>query len=249
VTNGTDAQRGAAAAAAAASGSSIGSRLLLVLIGAVGAGKGTQATLLADRLGIPHVASGDLFRAALAAGTPLGDQARAYMERGELVPDEVTIGMVMERLDAADAARGAVLDGFPRTVGQARALDHGLAARGEEVRRAVYIEVPTEELIRRVSTRWICPQCGTPYREGEAAPRVAGVCDRDGTRLVQRDDDRPEVVRERLTKQVPPMLEVVEHYRHTGHLATVDGLGSIESVTGEILAALDTAAAPAGAER
>jgi adenylate kinase len=249
VTNGTDAQRGAAATPATASGTSIGSRLLLVLIGAVGAGKGTQATLLADRLGIPHVASGDLFRAALAAGTPLGEQARGYMQRGELVPDEVTIGMVMERLDADDAARGAVLDGFPRTVGQARALDDRLAVRGEEVRRAVYIEVPTEELIRRVSTRWICPQCGTPYREGEAAPRVSGVCDRDGTRLVQRDDDRPEVVRERLAKQVSPMLEVVEHYRRTGHLATVDGRGSIESVTGDILAVLDTAAAPAGAER
>lgn len=244
MTNGTDARRAAATGTAAGSGS--GRRQLVVLIGAVGAGKGTQATILADRLAVPHIASGDLFRAALRDGTPLGEQARAYMGRGELVPDEITIGMVIERLEAEDAARGAVLDGFPRTVGQARALDERLAARGEEVRRAVYIDVPTEELIRRVSTRWICPTCGTPYREQNGAPRVAGVCDRDGTALIQRDDDRPEVVRERLAKQVPPMLEVVEHYRRTGHLATVDGLGSIDAVTREILTSLDPAVAPAG---
>lgn len=212
-------------------------RMILLLIGAVGAGKGTQAALLSQRLGVPHLASGDLFRAALRDGTPLGEQARAYMERGDLVPDDITIGMFMERLSRPDAANGAVLDGFPRTVGQAAALDTTLAERGERIARAVYIAVPTEELVQRVAGRAVCPTCGTSYHDLSEPPREPGICDRDGTPLERREDDRPDVVRARLAKQVPPMLEVVEHYRAAGRLAEVDGRGSIDEVLAAILEA------------
>ena len=213
-------------------------RVILLLIGAVGAGKGTQAELLQERLGIPHLASGDLFRAALRDGTPLGDRARGYMDRGDLVPDEITIEMFMERLSRADAARGAILDGFPRTFGQAAALDEMLAARGERIARAIYIAVPTDELVQRVAGRSVCPTCGTPYHDISDPPQVPGVCDKDGTPLARRDDDRPETVRARLEKQVPPMLEVVAHYRDTGALVEVDGRRPIDHVLGEILQAV-----------
>jgi adenylate kinase len=218
-------------------------RLILLLVGAVGAGKGTQASILSRELGLPHLASGNLFRAALAAGTPLGEAAREYMERGELVPDELTIAMFMEELARPRAASGAILDGFPRTVGQAIALDETLAAKGERIRRVYYIEVPTDVLIRRVAGRWICPQCSTPYHEDTDPPRVAGLCDRDGTPLRQRDDDRPEVVRARLDKQVPPMLDVIEHYERAGIVDRLDGTKPIEAVTDEILAHIGARAA------
>jgi adenylate kinase len=217
-------------------------RLILLLVGAVGAGKGTQAGLLSERLGIPHLASGNLFRAAMAAGTPLGEEAREYMERGELVPDEITIGMFMEELSRPHAARGAILDGFPRTVGQATALDTTLAEQGERIRRVLFIDAPTEVLVRRVAGRWTCPGCGTPYHEDTDPPRVAGRCDRDGAALRQRDDDRPEVVRARLERQVPPMLAVVEHYDRAGIVARLDGTQPIERVTEEILARVDAEA-------
>jgi adenylate kinase len=210
-------------------------RLILLLVGAVGAGKGTQATILSREFGLPHLASGNLFRAAMAAGTPLGEDARVYMERGELVPDEITIGMFMEELAKPPAARGAILDGFPRTVGQARALDDTLASQGERIRRVIYIEVPTDELVRRVAGRWICPTCGTPYHETADPPRVAGICDKEGSPLRQRDDDRPEVVRARLARQVPPMLEVVDHYERAGIVDRLDGTKPIEAVTRDIL--------------
>jgi adenylate kinase len=212
-----------------------GERLILLLVGAVGAGKGTQATILSRELGLPHLASGNLFRAAMAAGTTLGEDAREYMERGELVPDEITIAMFMDELAQPRAAQGAILDGFPRTVGQARALDDTLARQGERIRRVFSIEVPTDELVRRVAGRWICPTCGTPYHETTDPPRVPGICDRDGTSLTQRDDDRPEVVRARLERQVPPMLAVVDHYEQAGIVDHLDGTRPIDEVTTTIL--------------
>ena len=218
-------------------------RLILLLVGAVGAGKGTQASILSRELGLVHLASGNLFRAALAAGTPLGESAREYMEREELVPDELTIAMFMEELARPAADAGAILDGFPRTVGQAKALDDTLAGSGERIRRVIYIEVPTELLVRRVAGRWICPTCGTTYHEDRDPPRVAGRCDRDDTPLTQRDDDRPEVVRARLDKQVPPMMAVVEHYERAGIVERIDGTQSIEAVTERILASIGAPAA------
>ena len=213
-------------------------RLILLLIGAVGAGKGTQAELLSGELGIPHLASGDLFRQALRDGTSLGEQARTYMQRGDLVPDDVTIGMFMEQLARPEASRGAILDGFPRTVAQARSLDETLAKQGEHIARAVYIEVPTEELVSRVSGRSVCPTCGTVYHDVSDPPRQSGICDREGAVLTRRDDDRPEVVRARLEKQVPPMLDVVDHYRAAGVLTVVDGRQRIDDVLRDVRAAL-----------
>jgi len=221
-------------------------RQILLLVGAVGVGKGTQASNLSRELGLVHLASGNLFRAALAAGTPLGEAAREHMEQGELVPDELTIAMFMEELARPAAADGAILDGFPRTVGQAKALDDTLAAAGERIERVFYIEVPTETLIRRVAGRWICPQCGTPYHEDTDPPREPGRCDREGAQLTQRDDDRPEVVRARLAKQVPPMLAVVEHYERDGIVDRLDGSRSIEAVTADILERIGAGSGRAG---
>lgn len=213
-------------------------RRIVLLIGAVGAGKGTQADVLERELGLVHLASGDLFRESLRQGTALGERARAYMERGDLVPDDITIAMFMEELAKPAASRGAILDGFPRTVAQAAALDSTLAGQGEAISRAIYLEAPIEELVARVSGRSICPVCGATYHVSSDPPRAPGVCDRDGTPLVQRDDDRPEVVRARLAKQVPPMLEVIEHYRRAGVLVTVDGTAPIEDVSAAVLEAV-----------
>lgn len=213
-------------------------RRILLLIGAVGAGKGTQADMLARELGLVHLASGNLFRRALRDGTELGEKAREYMEAGDLVPDEITIAMFMDEMARPVAANGAILDGFPRTVAQAEALDATLARQDEQIDHAVYIEVPTDELVERVSGRWVCPTCGTPYHTRTDPPRQPGICDRDGTPLRQRDDDRPDVVRARLAKQTPPMLQVIEHYRAAGKLLTVDGRGSIDGVGRTILEAV-----------
>jgi adenylate kinase len=213
-------------------------RPILLLIGAAGAGKGTQAERVAGRLGLAHLASGDLFRAHLREGTPLGEQARGYMERGELVPDEITIRMVEEQLARPAAAAGVVLDGFPRTAAQAAALDATLARRDEGVTLAIFIDVPDEELVRRLADRWTCPTCQTTYHELSDPPQVAGRCDREGSTLEQRPDDRPEVVRARLEKQGPPMREVIDHYRRVGVLSRIDGRQSIDEVTHEILDAI-----------
>jgi adenylate kinase len=213
-------------------------RRILLLVGSVGAGKGTQAAALSNELGLAHLASGNLFRQALRDGSELGERARAYMERGDLVPDDLTIEMFMQELSRPAAARGAILDGFPRTVAQALALDETLAARGEQIERVISIEVPVEELVARVAGRRVCPQCGTPYHVEGDPPRVPGRCDHDGAELQQRDDDRPEVVRARLAKQVVPMLEVLEHYEQRGIVQHVDGRQPIDAVTREILAGL-----------
>lgn len=216
-------------------GVSSGPRRLLLLLGPLGAGKGTQATALSRRLGLLHLASGDLFREQARSGTELGRQAARYMERGELVPDDLTIAMFIDRLGRPDAARGAILDGFPRTVGQARALDSVLAGRGERLERVIWLDVPHDEIVRRVAGRWVCPACGTPYHTTDDPPRVAGRCDREGAELIQRADDRPEVVRARLEKQTPPLREVVEHYRAAGIVDVVDGMQQAEAITGQIL--------------
>jgi adenylate kinase len=218
-------------------------RKIVLLVGPPGAGKGTQATAVSLELGVPHLASGNLFRAAMEAGTPLGNEARQYMERGELVPDGTTIGLVMAELAKPETERGAVLDGFPRTVAQAAALDESLAAQGERVARVVFIDVPNEELVKRLAGRWVCPTCGTPYHEVSEPPRVPGRCDRDGDELVQRDDDRPEVVRARLEQQVPPMREVVDHYERQGVVDRIDGTQAIDGVSADIIDLLRTATA------
>jgi adenylate kinase len=212
---------------------------ILVLLGAPGAGKGTQAHVLARHLGLPRVATGDLFRAAARDGSPLGLAARGYMERGELVPDELTVGMLLERLGGPDAVRGAILDGFPRTRAQAEALDRALAARGNAVDAALLVEVPGDELLQRLTGRWLCSAAGHTYHETAYPPRVQGICDIDGSALIQRDDDRPEIVRARLEKQLGALADVVEHYRAAGVLQTVDGRRPIAAVTNDLLDAIE----------
>jgi adenylate kinase len=210
---------------------------VIVLLGPPGAGKGTQADILARDLGVVHVASGDLFRSEIQAGTPLGLQARSYVDRGALVPDAVTVRMVMDRIGRPDAQTGVVLDGFPRTSQQAEALDHALDERGTRVDHAVYLDVPTPELVRRLSSRWVCPD-GHVYNTISQPPLVEGICDVDRQPLEQREDDRPDVVRERLVNQLAPLYEVVDHYRHRGILSVVDGTQSVDEVAGEVLRAL-----------
>jgi adenylate kinase len=211
---------------------------VLVLLGVPGAGKGTQARILSERLEIPHIATGDLFRSAVRDDSPIGRQARQYMERGQLVPDEITIGMLLDRLAQPDAAGGAILDGFPRTRGQAEALDKALAEQATKVERAMLIEVPAEELVRRLSGRWVCEASGHVYNLQTNPPRVHGRCDLDGSPLVQRSDDRAETIRERLAQQLGALRDVVGHYRSAGVLRSVDGRRPIPEVTEELLADL-----------
>ncbi len=212
---------------------------MVVLLGAPGAGKGTQAPVLAKRLGVPVLASGDLLRAAVAARTALGTAADRYMSRGQLVPDETIVDIFLERLAADDASGGAVLDGFPRTRGQAEALDHALVDRGERVDLALYIDVPKDDLVARMASRRICSANGHVYNTASNPPREPTVCDLDGSPLVQREDDREETVRARMAQQIPPLNEVVDHYRASGVLRTVAGLRSIDEVTNELLAVTD----------
>jgi adenylate kinase len=210
---------------------------VIVLLGAPGAGKGTQAPALATRLGVPILASGELLRAALAERTPLGREADRFMSRGQLVPDDTIVRVFLDRLGAADAAEGAILDGFPRTRVQAEALDAALDGAGRRVDRAGFIDVPLEDLVQRMANRRICTANGHVYNLVSNPPRVDGVCDLDGSELVQRPDDAEATVRARMDQQVPPLLEVVDHYRSQGILATVDGRLPIESVTDALLAA------------
>jgi adenylate kinase len=219
---------------------------VVVLLGAPGAGKGTQAQILAERLGLAHVATGDLFRAAVRDGTPLGLVARGYMDRGELVPDSVTIEMLLERLARPDAAAGILLDGFPRSVPQAEVLDRALAERGGRVDVAPLIEVPEPELVARLGGRWICRAQGHPYHLQGKPPKRAGICDVDGSELYQRDDDKPETVKARLRQQLGTLDQVVDYYRDRGVLARVDGTTGIENVTTALLAAITPTIGPRG---
>ena len=220
-----------------------------VMVGGPGAGKGTQAQRIALALGLPHVSSGDLFRTALESGSALGREARRYMDRGALGPDEVTVRMVAQRLDEPDARGGAILDGFPRTVPQARALDRLLAKRGTGVEAALYVDVSPDEILRRLSGRWICRGAEQHvYHERSRPPLRPGICDVDGTKLHQRPDDRPATVRSRLLEQLPPMYEVVDHYCEQDRLTNVNGDQTIEQVTEDLVRAIATAnTASAGA--
>jgi adenylate kinase len=213
---------------------------VLVLLGPPGAGKGTQAAILSRRLNVPHLASGDLLRAAVADATPVGREAERFMNLGQLVPDEVVVRVFLDRLAQSDAEPGAILDGFPRTEHQARVLDEALAERSAKVDAAVLIDVPADELVRRAAGRRICEANGHVYNLVSNPPRLTDVCDLDGSRLVQRMDDDEATVRARLAQQLPPLEEVVAHYRRSGVLRVVDGLRPIAEVTAEVLAAADT---------
>lgn len=202
----------------------------IVLIGAPGAGKGTQAVTLAEDFGLAHVASGDMFREAMKRRTLLGIRAKEYVDRGELVPDEITVGMVMDRLNEPDAARGVILDGFPRNVPQAEALDRALIDKGSRVDQAIYLSVAGDELLRRLSGRWLCRQCQASYHEVFNPPKVTGRCDLCGGELYQREDDSMETARRRLDVYFQQTTPIIDYYRGQGVLDEIDGQRSIAAV-------------------
>ncbi len=210
----------------------------VILMGPPGAGKGTQAARVAQGLGVVHVATGDLFREAMAQGTPLGKQAESYVKSGAYVPDEVTLGLVRERLGLPDAAAGAILDGFPRTVPQADGLDGILAERSARVDRVVYLDVPESVLMRRLTGRWTCRQCQAVYHELFTPPKRPGVCDRCGGELYQRPDDTPEVVRRRLKVYLDQTAPLIARYEQAGLLVRVDGEQSPSEVTESVIQVL-----------
>lgn len=210
----------------------------IVLLGPPGAGKGTQAQVISREMNLAHISSGDLFRENLKNQTELGKLAQGYMNRGELVPDDVTIAMVRDRISRPDCEAGALLDGFPRTPAQAEALADMLAAMGQAVYSVPYISVPADELVDRLGGRWTCPSCGHVYHETHNPPKVQGVCDLDGAHLIQREDDKAETVERRIRVYMQQTSPLIEYYRQKGLLIEVDGKKSIEEVSKDILEAL-----------
>lgn len=210
----------------------------LLLLGPPGAGKGTQARRLTERLQIPHISTGDMFRQAMAQGTALGLAAKSYMERGQLVPDDVTIGLVRERLGEADCERGFLLDGFPRTVPQADALGRILGDVGRPLDQAINLEVPEKRLIERAVGRRVCPNCGATYHVVYNPPRQPEICDVCGHPLRQRDDDREETVKRRLEVYYQQTEPLIRYYEEAGLLKNVNGDQDMDSVLEAILLAL-----------
>jgi adenylate kinase len=212
--------------------------MVIVMLGPPGAGKGTQCQLLAERLLLPHVATGNLLREAIARNTPTGNLARPYIDRGELVPDETMVSLVRERLLEPDAKPGAILDGFPRTVEQASALNQMLAELGRKIDRVFYLRIPVEVVLDRIAGRYTCPCCGATYHITSSPPRVAGRCDRCNAVLVQRTDDRRDVAQHRLQVYEAQTAPVVTFYRDKGILVEIDGSQPIERVLEDELEAL-----------
>jgi adenylate kinase len=210
----------------------------IVLLGPPGVGKGTQAKIIAEATGLPHVSSGDLFRENIKNETELGRLAQSYISKGELVPDDVTIGMIRDRLSRPDCKSGALLDGFPRTTVQAVALENLLAEFGGKVDTVPYISASEATLVDRLSGRWTCKAQGHVFHEKHNPPKNAGVCDFDGSELYQRDDDRAETVTRRIQVYFAQTAPLVAYYRERGRLSEIDGAQSIEKVTADLLAAL-----------
>jgi adenylate kinase len=212
--------------------------MYIVFLGAPGAGKGTQAASVAKKLKLAHIATGDLFRQALERGTELGLKAKAYMEKGVLVPDQITIDMVLERLSAPDSGGGAVLDGFPRNLKQAEALDKALARQGKSIDKVVHIKVTEGEVLRRLGGRRVCRQCQAPCHVTDSPPKVEGVCDVCGGELYQRPDDTDESIKKRLEVYSDETAPLIDYYRRAGKLLEVAGEGGVKAVEARIVAAL-----------
>lgn len=202
----------------------------IIMLGAPGAGKGTQAKKIADKYGIPHISTGDIFRANIKNGTELGKKAKAYMDQGLLVPDDLTLELIMDRFREPDCAAGYVLDGFPRTIPQAEALTRALEANGDNIDYAVNVEVPDENIISRMSGRRACLACGATYHIVHIPTKAEGICDRCGEKLVLRDDDKPETVQKRLDVYHSQTQPLIEYYTDQGKLAEVDGTAPMEDV-------------------
>jgi len=213
----------------------------LILLGPPGAGKGTQAKMLIDRFTIPQISTGDILRAAVKEGTPMGVKAKSYMDAGALVPDEVVVGIVRERLQKPDCSKGFILDGFPRTVPQADALKESLGDLGKDITSVVSLEVDTEALVARLTGRRTCRQCGRGYHVSFDPPTKDGVCDACGGELYQRDDDQESTIRNRLQVYHDQTAPLVAYYEQDGLVAAIDGMQEIDVVRADILAALGTA--------
>lgn len=218
----------------------------VILFGPPGSGKGTQSEFVVQQLGIPQVGTGDLFRQEVTAGTELGIKARQYMDKGDLVPDDLTVAMFKKRLEEPDCAGGVLLDGFPRTIGQAEALDEVMEQLGRRVDHVIYIRVPLDILVNRLSGRLTCPRCGHTYHPEFNPPRQPGICDRDGAELIQREDDSPATARKRIYVYIEETLPVLRHYRSKGVVSHVEGEGEIEDIRGQIFKIL-AVPAPDGA--
>jgi adenylate kinase len=210
----------------------------IILMGLPGAGKGTQASKIIKKYPIPHISTGDMFRLAIKNGTELGKEAKSYMDKGELVPDEVTIGIVKERLSQSDAKDGFLLDGFPRTVEQAEALNGIMKELGTKIDKTIYVEVTEEELMNRLTGRRICEVCGTTYHLVFNPPKQEGVCDLDGGKLYQREDDNPETVANRLEVNIQQTTPMLDFYEDQGVLVKVDGSQDIDEVFNDVDAIL-----------
>jgi adenylate kinase len=208
----------------------------IILLGGPGSGKGTQAKMLVDKLGIPQISTGDIFRAALKEGTPMGLKAKTFMDKGELVPDDVVIGVVEERLAKPDLDKGYMLDGFPRTLAQAKALDKIIDNQGKSISHAVLVDVPDEELVKRLSGRRTCRNsaCGAMFHVMFNPPKKDGICDACGSELYQRDDDNEKTIRERLGVYNNQTAPLIQYYQEKGLLRKVEGLGPIEQIFGRI---------------
>lgn len=216
--------------------------MYLILLGAPGAGKGTQAKILSEQFAIAHVSSGDILRENIKNGSELGQQAEGYMKRGELVPDNTVIKMIMDYLTQPQCENGALLDGFPRTIPQADALQAALLAQfSQGVRKALYIEVETEELLNRLSGRWICKICQTPYHEITNPPKVPGRCDKEGGELYQREDDKRSTAEHRLQVFFNQTMPLIEYYTRRDLLVTIDGQQAMGKVTADIVEVLQEA--------
>ena len=202
----------------------------IIMLGAPGAGKGTQAERISKKYGIPHISTGDIFRANIKAGTELGIKAKAYIDKGLLVPDDVTVDLVMDRISPEDCKNGYILDGFPRTIPQAESLTEALKARGTSIDHAVDVDVPDESIIARMSGRRACLTCGATYHTVYAKPVKEGICDKCGASLVLREDDKPETVKQRLLVYHEQTKPLIDYYRRENVLCTVDGTQDMEKV-------------------
>jgi len=211
----------------------------LILLGPPGAGKGTQATRLVEKHGIPQISTGDILRGAVRQGTQMGKMAKSYMDSGKLVPDSVVIGIIEERLQEKDCAKGYILDGFPRTVAQADALKDVVAKMGQGVDHVISVEVPNEELVQRLAGRRTCKVCGAMYHVRFSPPKAAGKCDKCGGELFQRDDDQEATIRSRLKVYDEQTAPLIAYYRKAGLLRPIDGMGGMEEILGRISAVLE----------
>jgi adenylate kinase len=212
--------------------------MYVILLGAPGAGKGTQVTNVAEKLKLVQISTGDLFRQAVAKGTELGKLAQGFMKEGKLVPDEITIKLVMDQMSVVDTESGVVFDGFPRSLAQAEALDKAMKENAKKINHVVYIKVSEEELLKRLSGRWVCRSCQTPYHEVSSPPKVKGKCDKCGGELYQRPDDTVETVKKRLKVYFAETAPLIEYYRKAGKLLDIDGEGEIGDISRRIITAL-----------